>query len=162
MFFFFLLAPFPSGHLLPTSSCFFFPLVTPPLALLLLSRPSWEAQWEGNGSALVCVLVFFCVMSQYGSSIVELSFLILALTDHTAIFRFYKPFQRSFKKEILSMYRLCTLWVRVSFCASVCYFFIVFEREDLCRWKNKLGDSWPIHFPFCLSSRKKESHLMSY
>lgn len=45
-------------------------LVIPP-ALLLLSRPSWGVQWDGNGSALVCVcvracvLVFFCVMLHY-------------------------------------------------------------------------------------------------
>lgn len=64
-------------------------LITPP-ALLPLSRPSWGAQYDGNGNALhgVCV----CVMSHYNGSIVALSFLILVLTDQTAIFRFYKPF----------------------------------------------------------------------
>lgn len=96
-----------SRHILPLPYLFSFFLVTPPspppFPLLLLSRPSWGVQWDGNGRAVWCG-VFVCVMSHYSSSIVALSFLIPMLTDHTAILRFYKPFQRSFDGESLSAY----------------------------------------------------------
>lgn len=99
-------------------------LITPP-ALLHLSRPSWGAQYDGSGNALHGV----CVMSHYNGSIVALSFLILVLTDHTAIFRFYKPFQRSFKGNA----RPSTVsWVcereRVCVCVSVCALICLSEQ----------------------------------
>lgn len=80
-----------------------------PLPYLVSSPPSLTPQlgstmrWQRQGCVVRCG-VFVCVMSHYSSSIVALSFLIPMLTDHTAILRFYKPFQRSFDGESLSAY----------------------------------------------------------
>lgn len=71
------------------------------LSLLLLSSFSHAPVGEDNAMAMAGLWcgVFVCVMSHYSSSIVALSFffLIPLLMDHSAILRFYKPFQRSFK-----------------------------------------------------------------
>lgn len=60
----------------------------------------------------LCACVFLCDVTLC-RSIVALSFLIPALTDHTAILRFYKPFQRSF------MGKACPC---VVCCVCVCVF----------------------------------------
>lgn len=108
-----------SPHLPPTSSLLLFSH-QPPRALLLLSRPSWGAQWQWQCSGVsvyVCVCVFLSDVTLC-CSIVALSFLIPVLTDHTAILRFYKPFQRSFTVGGGSCALWCLLCVRACVWAS--------------------------------------------
>lgn len=97
--------PVTSCHCLISSPFF----LSPPFPPSVSSPPSLTPQlgstmrWQRQGCVVRCG-VFVCVMSHYSSSIVALSFLIPMLTDHTAILRFYKPFQRSFDGESLSAY----------------------------------------------------------
>lgn len=101
-------------------SCHPPPLLPVLLLLLLLSRPSWGAQWDASGGVVVwCVCLCDVTLQQLYSSSLSLSLLIPVLADHTAILRFYKPFQRSFEEKACpcAVYSECVCLIRM--CVSV-------------------------------------------
>lgn len=80
-------------------------------ALLPLSRPSWGAQCDGDGRVAVRCVCLCDVTLQwlYSCTLFFFPSLIPALMDHTAILRFYKPFQRASRGKLVCA--LCTVCV---------------------------------------------------
>lgn len=148
----FYLLPFfssPLANLIP------FPFL---LSSPLLSSFSHAPVGEYNEMAMAvlwCVraCVFLCDVTLC-RSIVALSFLIPVLRDHTAILRFYKPFQRSFKGNACpcTVYWVCVFgkkdWGKecVGMFVCVCAYFSVRAAD------NSTLSSYMVHVKIIMSN----------
>lgn len=97
---------------------------------------------------MVCV----CVMSHHNGSIVALSFLML--TDHTAIFRFYKPFSKELQGESSSVYSVLVC-ERERVCVCVCAYL-----SDRAAEKSPLSSSGLWYLSKLLSATQKNSAVL--